>query len=45
MQSSTIYLLVALNNLAPLKETLVRKRVTSHDNFLELVGKLHTVPR
>jgi hypothetical protein len=43
MQSSTIFLLVAFNNLAPMKETLVRHRVALHGNFLKPVGTLHRV--
>jgi hypothetical protein len=43
MQSSTIYLPVAFNNLAPMKETLVSRRVSLHSNFLEPVGTLHMV--
>jgi hypothetical protein len=43
MQSSTIFLPVAFNNIAPMKETLVSQRVTLHDNFFEPVGTLHTV--
>jgi hypothetical protein len=34
---------VAFNNLEPIKDTLVSQRVALHDNFLELVGKLHRV--